>query len=326
MDNKRFSKKLLSIVGLAVLVLAGLWTWSNKWDIHDHWVSKNYVSTKDSSEVLSNLNLTSQGDLVYRASLTEVDDKDNFKARCPVQEYEQASVLGCYADRKIYVLKVEEPKLAGVEEVTAAHELLHARFERMSADEKEEVTNLVTELRKSNKDNEVSELVENYESKLGSGEALSNEMFAIYGTQLKDVGLRLEAIYGDYFKDRASIVDRYLVYSSEFQRLDTVIREYDSKLAGLRAQKETLEIEITELGKQLNNEKEQIDILQNSDSAEQYQSAVQTYNAKVEIYNTKVEKVRSIISEYNELVEKRNAEALSAKSLADKLNANVEER
>lgn len=326
MPEKRFSKKLISLAVTLALVVVGMWALANKWTIYDHWVSKKYASTKDSSEVLSDLNLTSKGDLVYRASLTEVDNKDSFKERCPVQDYEDASVLGCYSDRKIYVLKVDEPKLAGVEEVTAAHELLHAKFERMGPSEKEEVGQLVTELRKNITDSETNELVKNYESKLGAGEGLNNEMFAIYGTQLKDVGSELEEIYRDYFKDRASIVDKYFAYNAEFNRLETVIRGYDSHLDALKSQKEALEAEIDSLGSELNVEKQEIDSLKNGGSQEQYQSAAIAYNSRVEVYNRKVGQIRSIIAQYNELVEKRNAEALSAKSLADKLNANAEER
>jgi len=323
MPEKRFSKKLISLATLSVLVLAGLWALVNRWTIYDHWMSRKYASTKDSSEVLANLGLTSEGDLVYRASLTEVDDKDSFRERCPVQDYEDASVLGCYSNRKIYVLKVDEPKLAGVEEVTAAHELLHAKFERMSASEKEEVATLVEDLRMKSTDKQVSTLVDNYEKNLGAGEALDNEMFAIYGTQLKDVGLELEGIYSGYFKDRASIVDRYLSYSTEFNELEEAIKNYDARLSNLRSQVEVLEAELTSLNNELDADKQRIEA---STSQDQYREAAQVYNTKVEIYNRKVEQVRDIIAQYNELVEKRNQEALSAKSLADKLNANVEER
>lgn len=326
MDSKRFSKKLLSLFSLLAILLTGLWAWGNKWEIHDRWVSRSYSATKDSTEVLNNLDLTSKGELVYKASLTEVDDKEKFRLRCPVQRFEQASVLGCYGNRRIYVLKVDEEKLNGIEEVTAAHELLHAMFERMDSSERDRVGVLVNELRGNTGDQQTEELINNYQKNLGLGEELNNEMFAIFGTQLKNVGPELEEIYKVYFKDRASIVDKYFDYNSEFQRLNNIISNYDQRLTELRENKESLESEITILDEELNREKNQIEFLQNSDSQEQYQSAVESYNQKVRLYNSKVEEIRSVIAEYNSIVEKRNKEALSAKSLADKLNANVEER
>lgn len=326
MNEKRLSKKLILAISLGLMLLFGLWAWGNKWSIYDHWVAKSYVSTKDSSEVAENLKLTSKGDLVYRASLTEVDNKESFKQRCPVQAYEEASVLGCYSDRRIYVLKVDEPRLAGVEEVTAAHELLHAKFERMDGGEKAEVEKLISQLRKNVKDEEINKLVENYKKNLGEGEALDNELFAIYGTQLRDVGPGLEKIYADYFKDRADIVSKYESYNSEFQSAQKAIEAYDARLANLKSQKDILEKELEELDSELTSEKSRLDQLQFGDSAEEYQRAASSYNVKVGVFNKKVKEIREIITEYNALVEKRNSEALSAKSLADKLNANVEER
>lgn len=326
MDNKRFSKKLILALSLLILGFFTLWAWSNKWEIHDHWVSKGYKSSGDSSEVLTNLKLTDKGELVYKASLTEVDNKDNFRQRCPVKAYEDASVLGCYSARRIYVLKVDEPKLTGVEVVTAAHELLHAKFERMDDREKAKARSLITELRKSTQDPEITELISSYESKLGEGEGLDNELFAIYGTQLKDVGAGLERIYADYFKDRLSIVSQYESYSFEFKKTQQAIEGYDARLSALKDRKDELEAELEVLDSELSIQKAQLSQLQFGDSAEEYQRAANDYNVKVNLFNAKVSEVREIIDEYNALVEKRNSEALSAKSLADKLNANVVER
>lgn len=246
--------------------------------------------------------------------------------RCPVEAYEEASVLGCYSARRIYVLKVDEPRLAGVEEVTAAHELLHAKFERMNKSQKAEVGRLVNNLRGSVRDEEINRLTESYKKTIGTGEDFNNELFAIYGTQLRDVGSGLEEIYSEYFKNRAGIVKKYESYSSEFRASQKAIENYDARLADLKSQKDVLEKELEVLDSELSSEKSRLDQLQFSDSTEEYQRAASSYNAKVVVFNSKVNEIREIIAEYNTLVEKRNSEALSAKSLADKLNANVEER
>jgi len=326
MQSNKFYKKLLSLV-IAILVIGGgLFVWQNKWELHDRWVSKSYRVSTDSGEVLENLDLTAKGELVYKASHTEVDDKDRFKTLCPVELYEEASVLGCYSSRKIYVLKVDEPKLAGVEEVTAAHELLHAQFERMSDVEKKELGELLVQWRGSVEDEDINRLIDSYKKNLSEGEDLNNEIFAIYGTQLKDVGADLEKVYQEYFKDRAGIVKMYTQYSSEFKRIENTVREYDSQLAKLRSEKEELERDLTELGNRLSSQKQDLETLSNSDSVEEYQRLAVDYNAQVDIYNTKVMRIREVVGQYNALVEVRNSEALSAKDLADTLNANVEER
>jgi uncharacterized protein YukE len=325
-SDSKFYKKLLRLAFAFLLILAAFFLWSNKWEVHDRWVSRSYLATKDSEEVRENLSLTQKGDLVFRASLTEVDDKDKFRSRCPVERYEEANVLGCYSARKIYVLKVDEPKLKGVEEVTAAHELLHAKFERMSGDEKDEVKKLLTVVRSKITDTDITRLIESYSKELGEGEDLFNEMFAIYGTQVQDVGSELESIYSEYFEKREDIVASYSSYNSQFKEIEETVRSYDERLAKLKSEKESLERNLESQSNELTREKAELDQTQNSDSQEEYQRAVNQYNLKVEEYNSSVERIRLLVNEFNQLVETRNAEALSARDLADKLNANVEER
>ena len=326
MQSSKFYKKLVSLLLILVLVGAGLFAWQNKWELHDRWVSRSYKATGDSTEVLNNLSLTPKGELVYKASLTEVDDKSKFRSRCPVEEYEEANVLGCYSARRIYVLKVDEPRLNGVEEVTAAHELLHAQFERMDAGERKNLRIMLTKLKPEVTDIETNNLIGSYKAKLGDSEDLYNEMFAVYGTQLDSVGKDLEEIYSKYFKDRAKIVASYKSYSSEFTSIQNKLNEYDSRLTKLKSQKEELETEAQTLNDELNQEKAELDSLSSGDSAEQYQVAAESYNQKVREYNALVEQIRSIIEEYNSIVDERNSLALSAKNLQDQLNANITER
>jgi uncharacterized protein YukE len=326
MKNKSFYKKIVSFALLLAVILAGTWAWDNKWDLHDRWVSRSYVATVDSEKVRQNLDLTPKGDLVFRASLTEVDNKDKFRSRCPVERFEEANVLGCYSARRIYVLKVDEPRLNGIEEVTAAHELLHAKFERMSSSEKTRLKTYLAELEKRVTDEDIIKLIDSYRAQLGEGEELFNERFAVYGTQLEEVGKELEEIYSKYFRDRKNIVERYGAYSSEFRNIEKRIREYDERLAKLKSEKNSLESNLEIQSAQLTREKAELDQIQNSDSQEEYQRAVNRYNSKVEEYNAGVERIRKLVDEFNQLVETRNAEALAARDLADKLNANIEER
>lgn len=79
MENRSIFRKIVTAGIFVSVVLLIFLAWGNRWEIHDRFVSRNYVSTTDSSEVLNNLDLTEKGDLVYRASLTEVDGKDSFR-------------------------------------------------------------------------------------------------------------------------------------------------------------------------------------------------------------------------------------------------------
>lgn len=322
----KFYKKITLLTLLIVLGGGGFYAWQNRWDFRDRIVARSYSVRAESEEVRQNIKLSSKGDLVFRASLTEVDGKDKFKQKCPVKRFEEASVLGCYARQKIYVLEVDEPKLKGVEEVTAGHELLHAQFERMSSGKKKRLFKLLDDLDAKLKDGDVRTLLASYKKELGSGEELYNEMFAIFGTQVEDVGPQLEQIYQEYFEDRTAIVEMYRNYSGEFKTLQKEIADYDAKLNSLKTEKESLEADITELGGELESKKAELDSLASSGSFEEYKTEAAAYNAQVEVYNQKVERIKGLVDEYNGIVEARNSLALSVQNLQDKLNANVSEK
>jgi cell division protein FtsB len=324
--KKSSFRKILSLPLLSGLVLGGIIAYQNRWELRDQIVARRYLQAESSEDLRSELKLSKQGDLVFRASLTEVDGKDKFKQKCPVRRFEEASVLGCYAKQKIYVLEVNEPKLKGVEEVTAAHELLHAQFERMSKSEKEKLFPLLTKLNSGLKDEEVMALVKSYGDQLGEGEDLYNEMFAIFGTQVGDVGAELEEFYQKYFSDREAIVQMYKNYDGEFKNLQDEIEGYDAKLKVLKDQKDKLEKEVNELGSKMEAEKTELDVLKNSGAFEEYRNLALSYNGEVESYNAKVEQIKDLVGEYNEIVEVRNSLAVSVQNLQDELNANVSEK
>lgn len=324
-EYPKFYRKLVGLVFMALVAFGAIFAYQNKWQIRDRLVSRSYISSEKSEVVRSSLSLSEEGDLVYRASLTEVDGKDKFRERCPVKSFEEASVLGCYAKQRIYVLEVNETKLKGVEEVTAAHELLHAQFERMRSRQKKELFGLLDKLNSELEDKDTKNLLASYEKQLGKGEELYNEMFAIFGTQLERVGPELEAIYDNYFLNRAQLVKMFQAYSGEFKRLEQAVADYDAELSKLRAEKDALEAELNAKSSELESEKNRIDSLANDGSSE-YRSQALAYNAEVEEYNRKVKRIQNVVEEYNRIVEERNALALSVKNLQDKLNANVTER
>ncbi len=61
-----------------------------------------------------------------------LSDVSSFRQACT--QSENTIVLGCYhpGEDGIYIYDVQDPKLSGVEQVTAAHEVLHAVYERLS--------------------------------------------------------------------------------------------------------------------------------------------------------------------------------------------------
>src|SRR6185295_11567695 len=73
-----------------------------------------------------------------------LEDKQAFNSHCT--DSEKTIVLGCYISRTgIYLYDVTDSRLNGVEQVTAAHETLHAAYERLSSSERKRVDGLTAQ-------------------------------------------------------------------------------------------------------------------------------------------------------------------------------------
>ena len=85
-------------------------------------------SPAEISELADATGMSETGRRIFFASTPELDDADDFNTHCPVDEQ---IVLGCYTAREIYLYRVTDERLQGTNEVTAAHEMLHAAYERL---------------------------------------------------------------------------------------------------------------------------------------------------------------------------------------------------
>src|SRR5690606_16213127 len=76
------------------------------------------------------ISFTDQGRLIFYASRPTVDNAETFNQNCPQRE-ENSPILGCFDGRTISIYNVTESDLAGIQQVTAAHEMLHAVWTRL---------------------------------------------------------------------------------------------------------------------------------------------------------------------------------------------------
>ena len=82
--------------------------------------------------------MTDKGRNLFYVYDPQLLDKDGFNTQCTIEE--QSIVLGCYDGSGIYLYDISDVRLEGVEEVTSAHEMLHAAYGRLSAKEKSGLT------------------------------------------------------------------------------------------------------------------------------------------------------------------------------------------
>lgn len=194
----------------------------------------NYLQYKPTSAIASlasRSGMNDKGKFYFYASQPALDVAQQFNQACAKKESSTA-VLGCYDGRNIYIYNVTDPRLDGIREVTAAHEMLHATYARMSTSEKQAVNALLeaeyTKL-KGNKD--FAARIAFY-AQIEPGER-DNELHSVIGTEVADVSPVLEAHYKEYFSDRSKVVALNATYAATFSNLQTQSDQLSNQLTQL---------------------------------------------------------------------------------------------
>lgn len=231
---------------------------------------------------------------------------------------EHTIVLGCYVVRKgIFLQAVPDPRLQGVMEVTAAHEMLHVAYQRMSLFEQSQINKQLQAVLKQLQNPRILKLVSTYNDQ--DPRSVDNELHSIFGTELRNLSPELEAHYRTYFTDRSTIV----ALSERYEGVFTTLRDKEKTLSQqLLTRKSTLE----QLSAQVKQEAETVEsersnlqssILSNPNS--DYSFRVSSFNDRVRNYNQLVSQLREQTDAYNQLVTEHNTLALEEKSLVESL-------
>ena len=180
------------------------------------------------ASIASQDQLTNTGQRYFYASRPQIEDRTGFTKDCGSHEA-TVSVLGCYAGQRIYLFDVTDQELDGIEQVTAAHEMLHAAYDRLSDTERQKIDALLlAEADKLKSDPTFSARIAVY-AKLPSDQYV-NELHSVIGTEVADPGSALENYYTQYFKDRASVVSMHAAYISVFTNLENQANQLSQTL------------------------------------------------------------------------------------------------
>lgn len=278
---------------VTVLVVVLCWM-SDQPIIGDLWEGLSYRPDEAVQEIETALELTGTGRRIFKATHPVVEGGTEFNTHCGEHD-DDVSVLGCYSDGRIYIYRITDEQLALANKVTAAHELLHAAWERMGDGEKNEVKVWLEEAREQQADWFKGEL-ETYDD--------TDKMEEVYtraGTKLAEVPEGLEKHYAKYFKNRARIVEMYKTYEAPFE--------------ALRSEISTLYDEIERVREEIAAEREQ------------YSQDLDEINARIDEFNACANTVNCFTTaEFNaqrsKLVDERAALELRRMKLNEKIDAN----
>ncbi|MDB5167355.1 MAG: hypothetical protein JWN26_500 [Candidatus Saccharibacteria bacterium] len=318
MLNKRRSA-LSAIVSIAftVAVLAAVgWVVLNRQFVLDQLNVWWYKPTGDVSTIINRAGISDQGRFYYYASQPAIETSTQFNNDCVRQETGSA-ILGCYVNKRIYVYDVTNTQLDGVEEVTAAHETLHAIWDRMSDSDKASVGALLEAAFTKINDPKLNDRM-SYYSRTEPGERL-NELHSILGTEYSNLGPALEAHYAKYFSDRSKVVALHTSYESVF---DSLKAQSDA----LSAQLDTLKGSIDTKTKQYNTEAVSINndaiALKNSSSSVDRTSAAQVnaYNAQRQALLDRLDALNTLRTEINSETDDYNAKVTQYNNIVTSTN------
>jgi len=317
--RSRSSHKFLAFV--IVLVWFGLLGLAayNRQNLLDWWRLRGYQAPIPVASIASEDALTPYARKVLYVNRPLLEDKTSF-TQCANQD-EKTIVLGCYHGNQagIYVLTVSDARLDGVEQVTTAHEMLHAAYDRLSTRDKQHVNAMLQDYYEHDlHDQRILDTINAY--KQSEPDDLVNEMHSIFGTEVVNLPSPLEQYYQRYFTDRSKVTAYAAQYEGEFTSRQAAIKTDDAKLASLKAQIESQEADLTSKGNQLQSQQAQMKAYRSSGDIARYNALVPGYNQLVGEYNDQVASVKALITQYNQLVDERNAIALEAQTLQNEIS------
>ncbi len=297
------TKRLISLSSVLLVVAAPVVLWTQRWNIYDAVRLHGYQPPAQVVQLATDTAMNDKTRRLFYVYHPELEDKQTFNTNC--KSSEKTIVLGCYVTANgIYLYNVTDERLAGVIQVTAAHETLHAAYDRLSPSDKQHVNNLIDQAYAKVTDQRIKDTIEDYRK---NGADTNNELHSILGTEVRDLSPELEQYYTRYFTNRLKIVEYSEKYEQAFTERKQKVEEDDKKLASLKQQIDSGEAELDTLEQQLKNDRARLDAQLASKDYAGYNAGVPGFNARVQAYNAKVASIRSLIDQFNVLVAERNA-------------------
>lgn len=290
----------------------------------DYFKASAYTPSSEMSDIMSKLDLTDYGTRVIKAVNPSLDSKDKFNSSCGAHDA-NIYVLGCYLTAKdeVHLYDIESNELDGVKESTAAHELLHAVWNRLPVWDRR---NLEAELKDAYDKLPNSSDIKTSMS-LYSDDNFYDELHSRLGTEMKALPEGLEKHYATIFKNQDEIVSYYDKYNGTFKELESKLSALQVKI---KSEKTDIEEESNNLEKESSELNAKIDDYNKRISSGNYtsESAAKTEgdNLKTESENLgkNFDALNEKIKAHNDLIDEYNNSVVRSNELMDEMNSNTE--
>lgn len=307
---------------LVVALIVSILLYRNLQPIGDFVRLYNYTPPTEIARLADQTTMTDTARKLFYVNHPRIADRSSFSGACS-NRGEQTIVLGCYhsMDRGIFLFDVSDMRLNGVEQVTAAHEMLHAAYDRLSSSERTRIDRMLNDYYARITDQRIRDTIAAYQ--VSEPHDITNEMHSIFATEIPDLTPEMDAYYAQYFSNRKAVTAYAANYQQEFSSRQDKIKTYDSQLADL---KQTIDKNTATLARQeeeVATMQRQMEADRASGNMESYNSRVPIYNARIDTYNALIRTTQTSIAEYNRLVAVRNDLALEIRGLTESISSQL---
>ncbi|NJK68978.1 MAG: hypothetical protein HC789_18500 [Microcoleus sp. CSU_2_2] len=296
--------------------------------------------------------MTREAQQIFYRQTPTIEPKQTFFKVCQTKEKLNDTLImfGCYMTNgksgKIAIQSITDDRFQGVMEVTAAHEMLHAAYNRLSPSDRDKLTPQLKQAALQIKNDRLSRILKEYKQK--DIALYVNELHSYLGTELGYLGdVELEKYYQRYFRDRQQVVKLADRSQESVRKLDEKSQQLKPEIETLEASlaqtKQTIKEHDLELGsKQRNLDALQLDLIRFKEQAEesyrqgngspekvfQFEQKKSDYNQKVQEFNDLVRQKKERVAGfqqqfdiYKQKVNDYNAIAREEKALFTNLKA-----
>lgn len=232
----------------------------NRQYLFDVVAANRFDPSQEIRELAVNTTMTSEAKRYFFASAARLQAADQFNQNCPSQA-ESSIILGCYSGGKIYIYNVTDERLAGIREVTAAHEMLHAAYDRLPEQELQRVNTLLENEIQNIKNERLKNVFAMYQQ--SEPDQQLNEAHSIVATEVRVISDELEHYYLRYFVNRQQIV----AYSEQ----------YESVFNDIRSQQDAIAVKLQVLSDQIANRSNALNL-----QSQQLSEDIKQYNTRAE--------------------------------------------
>lgn len=312
-----FMRSFTAIVAVAGGLAAAYWFGPQ---LLDEFRAQQYTPSSHISAIEQRVTLTSAGRRIFYATSPEVQDSGQFNGSCHSVERTTA-ILGCYYRDRIYLYNVQNSELDGALDVTAAHELLHAAYARLSTFEQRKVDGLVrAAYQKVKNEPTLKRLMEYYKQAEPGAEI--NELHSILGTTIANLDSELERYYARYFTNRASIVTLNQRYTQVFSELDQQATSLKAKISAeessLKTETDAYQNELNQLNSDIQSFNQRA--VSGDFSSQEFYATRSALSGRVASLNNQQNQLNTRISAYNTMIAEYNKLAVRAQQLNQSMN------